>query len=99
VVEESVKNLSQDTITSIHLLPGGDNSTIENVEIEEVTYNSPPKIYEPHKTVEYDSSNKMTIVTFSVDPSKSEEDKNQKILHIQPISHVNPALPIPPNSI
>jgi hypothetical protein len=76
VVEESVKNLSLDTITPIHLLPGGDNSTLENVEIEEVTYNSPPKTYEPHKTVKYDSSNKMAIVTFSADPSKSEEDKN-----------------------
>jgi hypothetical protein len=72
---------------------------MENVEIEDVTYNSPPKTYEPEKTVEYDNSNKMAIVTFNADPSKSKEDKNQKILDIEPISHTDPILPIPSNSV
>jgi hypothetical protein len=81
------------------ILEGNNNASEEQIEIENIPYFSPNKGKEVVKSIEYNSSKKMNIVTFNDTPREDRLVEEEEVLDMEPLikaSPTPPSLPQPP---
>jgi hypothetical protein len=81
------------------ILERNNNASEEQIEIENILYFSPNKEKEVVKSVEYNNSKKIAIVTFSDTPREDRLVEAEEVLDVEPLikaSPTPPSLPQPP---